>query len=89
LKDEKLDTLPKKYQERYSILTEPIESININIVEQPKILQIPTSLTIEEIVKFTNFQKENQINFARSYADMPGLDPDLIMHYLSINPGIK
>lgn len=48
-------------------------------------MQLAASLTVEEVLKFMEFLKENQINFACSYVDMPGLDPNMIMHHLSIN----
>lgn len=32
---------------------------------------------------------EKKINFAWTYANMSGLDPDLIMHHLSITLGVK
>jgi hypothetical protein len=70
-------------------LIEPIEAINIGTAEQPRILQLVASLTPEEVLKFTEFLKENQINFAWSSTNMPGLDPNLIMHHLSINTGVR
>jgi hypothetical protein len=88
-KDERFDTLPEHYQERSSILIEPTESINIGTMEQPRILQLAASLTPEEVLKFIEFLKENHVNFAWSYADMLGLDPNLIMHHLSINIGVR
>lgn len=47
------------------------------------------SLSLEELKDFSNLFSENKINFAWTYSDMPGLDPDLIMHHLSITPGFK
>ena len=35
------------------------------------------------------FLQEKMINFAWLYSDMPGLDTNLIMHQLSIAPGVK
>lgn len=32
---------------------------------------------------------EKNINFAWTYADMPDMDPNLIMHHLSITPRVK
>lgn len=87
LTDERLDTLPEHYQERSPILIEPTQSINIDTIETTKTLHLAASLTDQEKPSFTRFYEEKQINFSRSYADMPRIDPDLIMHHLSIAPG--
>lgn len=52
-------------------------------------MQLVASLIAEKVLKFTEFLKENHINFSWSYADMLGLDPNLIMHHLSINTGVR
>jgi hypothetical protein len=46
-------------------------------------------LSIEDKEEFTKFFQSKKINFAWKYSDMPRLDPDLIMHHLSIAPGVK
>ena len=43
----------------------------------------------KEKEEFIAFFWEKKINFAWTYSDIPGLDPDLIMHHLSIALGIK
>lgn len=89
LKDERLDTLPEHYQERSPILIEPIEARNIGTEETTKTIHLVASLTEQERPDFIKFFKQRQINFAWSCTNMPRLDPDLIMHHLSIAPGIK
>lgn len=46
-------------------------------------------LTLEEQPKFVEFFQKRQINFAWSYADMLGLDLDLVMHHLTMVEGAK
>lgn len=88
--DGRIDTLPNYlYREQFSILIEPIVPLNIGIEESPHILKVATSLTELEKEAFEKIFKERKINFSWSYADMPGLDPNLIMHHLSIAPGVK
>ncbi|GLJ30964.1 hypothetical protein SUGI_0618010 [Cryptomeria japonica] len=89
LEDGRFDTLPKHYQERSSILIESTEAVNIDTTKQPKILHPTTSLSKEEMQQYAEFLKRRQINFAWSYADMPGLDPELIMNHLNVNPRAK
>ncbi|GLJ20675.1 hypothetical protein SUGI_0376620 [Cryptomeria japonica] len=88
-KDGRLDTLLGHYQERSPILIEPTQSINIGTTEIAKNIHLTESLTEEETSEFIQFFKAKQINFAWSYADMPRIDTQLIMHYLSITPGAK
>lgn len=45
------------------------------------------SLTEKEKPDFVKFFKEKKIKSVWSYADMPRIDPNLIMHHLSITPG--
>ena len=46
-------------------------------------------MSLEEKEEFIAFFQEKKINFAWTYSDMQGLDPDLIMHHLSIALGVK
>lgn len=87
--DERLDTLPKHYQERSPFLIEPTQSINIDTEATTKTIHLEKSLTEQERPEFTKFFKEKKINFAWSYAYMPRVDPDLTMHHLSIAPRAK
>lgn len=57
--------------------------------ENPHIIHLASLLTLEEQPKFIEFFQKRQINFAWSYADMPGLDPDLVMHHLTVAEGAK
>ena len=36
----------------------------------------------------TKFLKKGKINFALTYKDMPGLDTDLVVHHLTVEPKI-
>lgn len=36
-----------------------------------------------------NFLQETQVNFAWSYADILGLDPELVVHNLVVKPNAK
>ena len=88
--DGRLDTLPLAlYHEKSSMLVEKTIPANLGTEEQPKIIHLAESLTPEERIEHIQFYKERQVNFAWSYADMPGLDPDLVMHHLSLPLGAK
>lgn len=64
----------------------------VRIVGTTKIintLHLAESMTKEERPHFTKLFEEGHINFAWSYAGMPGIDPKLIMHHFSLPLGIK
>ena len=52
-------------------------------------IHLAQSLSPKEKEEFIAFFHKKKINFAWTYSNMLGLDPDLIMHHLSIAPGIK
>lgn len=58
-------------------------------LETPHQIHLASLLTPEEQPNFVEFFQKRQINFAWSYADMPGLDPDLVMHHLTMGEGAK
>ena len=61
-------------------LTHPI---NMETEEHPHMIHLAQSLSPEEKEEFIDFFQEKKINFAWTYFDMPGLDPNLIMHQVS------
>lgn len=83
------DSLLEHYHEISSVLIEPTQSINIGTTETMKTLYIVTSMTEEEKPSFNIFFEESKIKFSWSYADMPGMDLNIIMHHLSLLPGVK
>ena len=71
------------------MLIEPIQPINLGTEEHPHMIHLAQLLSPEEKEEFISFIQEKKINFAWTYSNMLGLDPDLIMHHLSIALGIK
>ncbi len=79
-----LGSLPSYFQERSSVLIEPTQPINLGTKEAPKITYLAQSLSQEEKEQFTKFFKQKKIKFSWTYANMLGLDTNLIMHHLFI-----
>ncbi|GLJ16865.1 hypothetical protein SUGI_0290680 [Cryptomeria japonica] len=88
--DEGFDILlANAQQERSTILIEETKEYNVGTPENPHLIHLASLFTPEEQPKFIEFFQKHQINFAWSYADMPGLDPDLVMHHLIVAEGAK
>ncbi|PKI60850.1 hypothetical protein CRG98_018758, partial [Punica granatum] len=64
---------------------EPIEEINVGTEEKPRTLKIGTALDPTQRTQMIDFLKEYQEVFAWSYADMPGLDPSIVEHFLPLD----
>lgn len=88
-KDGIFETFLEYYHERSSVLLEPTQFINIGTTKKEKTLHLATSMTEQENSEFVKFFEDISINFTWSYSDMLGLDPDLLMHHLSLPSIIK
>ncbi|PKI56153.1 hypothetical protein CRG98_023450 [Punica granatum] len=80
--EEKLVTV--KGEEDYAIYKETAE-INVGTEEEPRTLKIGTALNPTQRARMIDFLKEYQEVFALSYADMPGLDPSIVEHFLLLD----
>ncbi|PKI63333.1 hypothetical protein CRG98_016274 [Punica granatum] len=67
---------------RYSAV---IADINVGTEEEPRTLKIGTALNPAQRARMIDFLKEYQEVFAWSYADMPGLDPSIVEHFLLLD----
>ncbi|XP_031378344.1 uncharacterized protein LOC116193739 [Punica granatum] len=61
------------------------KEINVGTQEEPRILKIGTSLDPTQRVRMIDFLTRYQEVFAWSYADMPGLDPSIVKHFLPLD----
>ena len=60
--------------------------INLRTAENRKEVRIGANLSEEEKEEFTQILKEYVNVFAWSYADMPGLNRDIVMHEIPTKP---
>ncbi|XP_058727667.1 uncharacterized protein LOC131599276 [Vicia villosa] len=77
LKHEERAILPHK---------EPLEKINLGSEEDKKEVTIGSLLDTNIKSKLTDLLKEYVDVFAWSYQDMPGLDTNIVQHYLPLKP---
>ncbi|PKI58254.1 hypothetical protein CRG98_021336, partial [Punica granatum] len=64
---------------------EPTEEINIGIEEESRTLRIGIGLDPVQRARIIDFLTEYQEVFAWSDADMPGLDPSIVKHFLPLD----
>ncbi|PKI40926.1 hypothetical protein CRG98_038691 [Punica granatum] len=64
---------------------ESTEEINVGTEEEPYTLKIETGLDPTQRARMIDFLKVYQEVFAWSYADMPGLDPSIVKHFLPLD----
>ncbi|PKI34997.1 hypothetical protein CRG98_044613, partial [Punica granatum] len=64
---------------------EPTEEINMGTEDEPRTLKIGTALNPTQRARMIDFLKEYQEVFAWSYANMPGLDPSIVEHFLPLD----
>ncbi|MBY3556033.1 hypothetical protein HGI15_22085, partial [Modestobacter lapidis] len=64
-------------------------SINLGTDESPKIIKIGSTLSVQERESLVEVLRENIEAFAWSYEDMPGIDPDIVQHFIPTNPSVK
>src|SRR3954470_15950016 len=65
---------------------EPLEKINLGSEEDKKEVTIGSLLDTDIKSKLTDLLKEYADVFAWSYQDMPGLDTNIVQHYLPLKP---
>ncbi|PKI59641.1 hypothetical protein CRG98_019978 [Punica granatum] len=74
-----------RLEDRQLISLEPTEEINVGTEEEPRILKIDTSLDPTQRAQMIDFLTRYQEVFAWSYANMPGLDPSIVKHFLPLD----
>lgn len=91
LEDEGLDlpTLVPLLHERSSLLIEETDIVNKGTKNNPNNVFVAKSLTNQEKKNIVIFLKETQVSFSWSYADMPGLDLELVVHQFVVRPDAK
>ncbi|XP_020413816.1 uncharacterized protein LOC109947629 [Prunus persica] len=68
---------------------EELETITLNEEQPDRRVRIGTRLTPALRTQFIDFLRHHSEVFAWSYEDMPGIDPEIISHKLSISPAYK
>ena len=86
---EHLHLLKAKEHEHMSPDEEQTISVNIGNPDETKEVRIGSSLNSQERDEMLELLREYIDVFAWSYADMPGIDPDIVMHEIPTLPEFK
>ena len=78
----------KRQENRTLPLVNDLQEINLGSEISPKIVKIATPNTLRLGHDLVCLLQEFIDIFARTYEDMPGLDTDLVVHKLPIDPTI-
>ncbi|KAH9327463.1 hypothetical protein KI387_007641, partial [Taxus chinensis] len=72
-----------------TLLNEATVDLNRGTSKDPCIIKVGQSLNPQELGDFTTFISNHCQAFTWSYEDMPGLDPDILVHNIVTLPDIK
>ena len=77
-----------RYEEFKPLTAEEAVVVNLGDSQNVREVKIGESLSPSEATRMTELLREYQDIFAWSYADMPGLDPNIVEYVLPIDPSI-
>lgn len=86
---DELSTLITKYENPTTSILEETEEINLGVNGESKCVHIGTNLPPKMRSELIDFLRSYVDVFAWSYADMPGLDENVVVHQLPLKPGAK
>ncbi|PKI45005.1 hypothetical protein CRG98_034612 [Punica granatum] len=75
----------RRLEDRQLTSLEPTEEINVGTEDEPRTLKIGTGLDPTQRARMIDFLTRCQEVFAWSYADMPGLGPSIVKHFLPLD----
>jgi len=62
-----------------------LKELDLGTIEKPQPIYLSSLLTQEEEKEYFNLLSEHKEVFVWSYSEMPGLDPKVVVHCLSLN----
>ena len=80
---------PPSFEEGIQATVDELKEVNIGITEDPRPVFINASLSLEEEDAYVELLKEYRVVFPWTYKEMPGLNPKIVVHHLSIRHGVR
>ncbi|XP_020596600.1 uncharacterized protein LOC110036489 [Phalaenopsis equestris] len=79
---------PPELEDGVSSTIDELVEVNLGTTDDPRPTYISKLLTDSMTVRIIEILKEFRDSLAWSYAEMPGLAPDVAIHHLAINPSV-
>ncbi|KAL0427533.1 UNVERIFIED_CONTAM: hypothetical protein Slati_2928100 [Sesamum latifolium] len=87
--EEDAEDAPIELEEGVKATVDEVREVNLGNTEDPRPIYMSASLTQEEEGTYITLLHEFKDVFAWSYKEMPGLDPKVAVHHLSVKKGAR
>ncbi|KAL0405179.1 UNVERIFIED_CONTAM: hypothetical protein Slati_3831800 [Sesamum latifolium] len=87
--EEDAEDAPIQLKEGVKATVDELKEVNLCYIEDPRPIYTCASLTQEEEGAYIALLHEFKDVFAWSYKEMPGLDPKVVVHHLSVKKGAR
>ncbi|KAL0340428.1 UNVERIFIED_CONTAM: hypothetical protein Sradi_4559600 [Sesamum radiatum] len=87
--EEDAEDAPAELEEGIKATIDELKEVNLGDIENPRPIYISASLTHGEEGTYVALLHEFKDVFAWSYKEMPGLDPKVAVHHLSVKKGAR
>ncbi|KAK4394066.1 Transposon Tf2-12 polyprotein [Sesamum angolense] len=89
VEEEDAEDAPAELEEGTKATIDELKEVNLGNIENPRLIYISVSLTHREEGTYIALLNEFKDVFAWSYKKMPGLDPKVVVHHLSVKKGAR
>ncbi|KAL0456161.1 UNVERIFIED_CONTAM: Retrovirus-related Pol polyprotein from transposon.6 [Sesamum latifolium] len=89
IEEEDAEDAPVELEEGVKATVDELREVNLGNTEDPQPIYTSASLTQEEEEAYIMLLHEFKYVFAWSYKEMPGLDPKVAVHHLSVKKGAR
>ncbi|KAL0295642.1 UNVERIFIED_CONTAM: hypothetical protein Scaly_3095400 [Sesamum calycinum] len=89
VEEEDAEDAPAELEEGIKATIDELKEVNLGDIENPRPIYISASLTHGEEGTYVALLHEFKDVFAWSYKEMPGLDPKVAVHHLSVKKGAR
>ncbi|KAL0444423.1 UNVERIFIED_CONTAM: Transposon Tf2-12 polyprotein [Sesamum latifolium] len=89
IEEEDAKDAPVELEEGVKATVDELKEVNLGNIEDPRPIYTSASLTQEEEGAYITLPHEFKDVFAWSYKKMPGLDPKVAVHHLSVKKGAR
>ncbi|XP_012849590.1 PREDICTED: uncharacterized protein LOC105969382 [Erythranthe guttata] len=89
IEEEDAEIAPPELEEGVKATIDELKEINLGDAENPRPIYISALLAVNEEETYVELLHEFKDVFAWSYKEMPGLDPKVAIHHLSVKKGAR